>query len=253
MRLDGKSAVIIGGTGDIGHATARLFVAAGATVVITGRTRERVAAKVAALASNARGVAVDPSDESQLRHLFVDHGGFDYALLTLGTQAVTMPFEHLPEEQLLQGMNEKFLYYTRALRAGLGQVRESVTWLTGAAARTALPGLSGYAAPNGALHSMARPLAMELAPVRINCVSSGLARTNFWSHLGMAAEEQAVMYSGAKDTIPVGYLAGPEDLAHAMLFAATNRYMTGAVLDLDGGLHLGRMLAKNMSYGSVEG
>jgi NAD(P)-dependent dehydrogenase (short-subunit alcohol dehydrogenase family) len=240
MRLDNKTAAIIGGTGDIGHATARLFTAAGARVVITGRTQERVTVKAAALGANARGVAVDPADESQLRRLFADQGEFDFVLLTLGTQALTMPFAQLPEEQLLRGMNEKFLYYTRALRAGLGKVRQSITWLTGAAARTALPGLSGYAAPNGALHAMMQPLAIELAPVRINCVASGLVRTHFWSNLGMSRDDQAAMYSSAEESVPLHYVAQPEDIAHAMLFAATNPYTTGTILDTNGGLHLGR-------------
>jgi NAD(P)-dependent dehydrogenase (short-subunit alcohol dehydrogenase family) len=243
MKLNDKTAVIIGGCGDIGHATARLFAAAGAKVVITGRRPERAAAKAAALGSNVRGIAVDPADESQLRRLFADNGGFDYVLLTLGTQALTLPFAQLPEEQLLRGMNEKFLYYTRALRAGLGQVRQSITWLTGAAARTALPGLSGYAAPNGALHAMMAPLAMELAPVRINCVASGLVRTNFWSNLGMSPEHQAAMYSDAESSLPVHFVAEPQEIAHAMIFAATNAYTTGTILDTNGGLHLGRAAA----------
>ena len=140
MKLNKQTALIIGGTGDIGCATARLFVESGAHVIITGRERARTEGRASLVDPTARGIAVDPADEKQLQGLFAKAGPIDYLLLTLGTQAVSIPFAELPEEQLLRGIQEKFLYYTRALRASLGKVRESVTWLTGAAARTAIPG-----------------------------------------------------------------------------------------------------------------
>ena len=255
MKLNDQTAVIIGGTGDIGRATARLFIEAGAHVVITGRSQTHTGTRASVLGGQARGIAVDPGDEAQLRSLFAETGSFDYLLLTLGTQAVTMPFAQLPEEQLLRGMNEKFLYYTRALRTSLGKVKQSVTWLTGAAARTAFVGMSNYAAPNGALHAMIGPLALELAPVRINCVAAGLTRTNFWSKLGMSDEVQAAMFADGKRSIPLRHVAAPEEIAHALLFAATNPYTTGTILDPNGGLHLGRVSARSEepSFGSVRG
>jgi NAD(P)-dependent dehydrogenase (short-subunit alcohol dehydrogenase family) len=81
-------------------------------------------------------------------------------------------------------MTDKYFTYTRVLRAALPYVRESITWLTGAAARSSAPGLGNYAAPNGALHAIMGPLAAELAPVRIKCVASGLTRTGFWRSIG---------------------------------------------------------------------
>jgi NAD(P)-dependent dehydrogenase (short-subunit alcohol dehydrogenase family) len=254
MNLDNRTAVIVGGTGDIGHSTARLFIEAGANVIITGRTATRVKEKASALGPKARGIAVDPADESQLRRLFAETGAFDYLLLTLGTQAVTMSFVELSEEQLLRAMNEKFLFYTRTLRLAWDKVGQSVTWLTGAAARTALPGMSNYAASNGALHAIMGPLTMELLPVRINCVASGLVRSDFWRNLGMPAEAQAAMYAGAEQSIPLRHVAEPEEIAHALLFAATNSYTTGTILDPDGGLHLGTVGAvqtEKRSFGNV--
>jgi NAD(P)-dependent dehydrogenase (short-subunit alcohol dehydrogenase family) len=252
--LNNEIAVIVGGTGDIGHATARLFVEAGANVIITGRVRAHTDARASELGPKVRGIAVDPGDEVQLHSFFAELGSFDYLLLTLGTQAVTMPFAELPEEQLLRGINEKFLYYTRALRTSLGRVKESVTWLTGAAARTAFPGLSNYAVPNGALHAMIGPLALELAPVRINCVAAGLTRTNFWNRLGMSIEAQGAMFADGERSIPLRHVAAPEEIAHALLFAATNRYTTGTILDTNGGLHLGRVnpQSEQRTFGSTD-
>jgi NAD(P)-dependent dehydrogenase (short-subunit alcohol dehydrogenase family) len=173
--------------------------------------------------------------------------------VTIGTQALTKPFAQLTDEDLLTGMSEKLLYYSRVLRAALGSVRESVTWLTGSAARTAIPGLGNYAAANGALHAVMGPLAMELLPVRINCVASGLVRTDFWNKLGMSTETQRAMYAGAEASIPLRHVGTPDEIADALFFAATNTYTTGTVLDTNGGLHLGRVDAVGVraSFGNV--
>jgi len=102
---------------------------------------------------------------------------------------------------------------------------------------------------------MIGPLALELAPVRINCVAAGLTRTNFWSKLGMSNEVQAAMFADGERSIPLRHVAAPEEIAHALLFAATNPYTTGTILDPNGGLHLGRVSAQSEepSFGSVRG
>lgn len=252
MDLTGKTAVIVGGTGDIGSATARLFVEAGASVVISGRRPAFVSRRTAELGAQARGQVVDPHDAAALDTFFRGLRSFHYLAVTLGSQAVTTVFRELPEEQIVRAIEDKLLTYTRVLRAALRCVSESVTWLTGAAARTSLAGLSGYAAPNGALHAMLRPIAMEIAPIRINCVSPGLARTAFWDGLGMSREEQEEMFAGAARTIPLRRIGTAGDVAHAILFAATNPYVTGEIFDISGGLQLGTLPPSEagVSYGN---
>lgn len=255
MHLQNTTAIIIGGTGDIGHSTAKLFAEAGARVIVTGRAQERAEARARSLGASARGLAVSPTSEADLRGLFGEIGAFDYLLLTLGTQSITLPFAQLNDDHLRQAIDTKYMAYTRALRAALGHVRQSVTWLTGAAARTALPGLSNYAAPNGALHAMMGPLAIELAPVRINSVAAGLTHTAFWKNLGMSDAEEKAMFSASKQHIPVGHAAQPDDIAQALFFAATNTYTTGTVLDTCGGLQMGQMPARpdQASFGGRQG
>ena len=105
------------------------------------------------------------------------------------------------------------------------------------------------------VHAMIGPLALELAPVRINCGAAWLTRTNFWSKLGMSDEVQAAMSADGKRSIPLRHVAAPEEITHALLFAATNPYTTGTILDPNGGLHLGRVSARpeEPSFGSVRG
>lgn len=131
---------------------------------------------------------------------------------------VTQPFAQLAEEQLNQAFQERLLNYARVLRAALDFVRESVSWLTGAAAPTVIPGLSNYSQASGALHAMIGQLALELAPVRINCAALGLTRTKVWDHLGMSKEAQAAMYANAEKSLLLIHVAAPKENAHALFF-----------------------------------
>lgn len=239
LDLKGQTAVIVGGTGDIGGATARLFAEAGASVVITGRTLASVTQRIDLLGPGAEGQVADPHDQTSLDTLFGRVGSFEHLAVTLGTQATTTAFAALGESELMRAIEDKLLTYTRTLRAALPHVSQSVTWLTAASARSALAGMSGYAAPNGALHAMLGPIAIEVAPLRINCVSPGLTRTRFWDRLGMSENEQEAMFTGASQTIPLRRIGTAEEIAQAMVFAATNPYITGTILDISGGLHLG--------------
>jgi hypothetical protein len=85
------------------------------------------------------GHALSPADEAELRRFFGEIGLFDHLVLTLGTQSITLPFAQLNDGHLRDAMDSKYMAHVRTLRAALGHVRRSVTWLTGAAARTALP------------------------------------------------------------------------------------------------------------------
>ena len=237
-----KTAIILGGTGDIGLETARLFQQNAVQVVITGRERHRLKQRLALLGPGVRGETVDPGDEADLRRLFQEVGAFEYLVVTLGLQAQALPFDQLTDDDFQKAIDEKFFYYIRSLRAARGLVRESVTWLTGSAGRAALPGLSNYGATVGALHGAQPGLAMELAPVRLNSVASGIVRTDFWGKLGLSQEQQDAMYDEAAAMIPLGQVPGPRPIAEALYFAATNTYTTGMVFDTSGGVVLGRAL-----------
>lgn len=114
----------------------------------------------------------------------------------------------------------------------------SVTLVTGAAARAALPGTSGLAAVNGALEAMAKVLAAELAPRRFNTVSPGMTATEAYD--GLPDEARNGMFAAAAGNLPAGRIGAPQDIAAAILLAMANPFITGATLDVDGGAHLAR-------------
>jgi NAD(P)-dependent dehydrogenase (short-subunit alcohol dehydrogenase family) len=80
---------------------------------------------------------------------------------------------------------------------------------------------------------MIRPLAVELAPRRINAVSPGIIETAWWST--MPSERREAIFAQAVATLPVGRLGTPDDVAQAIVFVATNGFMTGTVIECDGG------------------
>ncbi len=112
----------------------------------------------------------------------------------------------------------------------------SVTMVTGAASRAAMPGTSGVAAVNGALQSMVPTLARELSPIRVNALSPGLVATPVYD--GMDASARDAMYRQGAERLPVRRIGSAEDLGEAALFLMTNGYTTGIVLDVDGGARL---------------
>ena len=137
-----------------------------------------------------------------------------------------------------RGFDGKFWAFVNAVREVLPVLRQdgSVTLVTGAASRAAMPGTAGVAAVNGALQSMVPTLARELAPVRVNALSPGLVATPVYD--GMPEQARDSMYRQAAERLPVRRIGSAEDLGEAALFLMTNGYTTGIVLDVDGGARL---------------
>jgi NAD(P)-dependent dehydrogenase (short-subunit alcohol dehydrogenase family) len=119
----------------------------------------------------------------------------------------------------------------RALRPG-----GSVTLVNGAASQLAAPGMGALAVVNGGLDALVRPLALELAPSRVNAVAPGVVETPYWDKMDAAA--RASFYAAAARGVPVRRTGRAEDVADAVVFLAGNGFVTGTVLLIDGGRHL---------------
>ena len=99
-----------------------------------------------------------------------------------------------------------------------------------------MPGTAGLAAINGAVEALVRPLAAELAPVRVNGVSPGFVDTPWWN--GMAEDDRRAYFARATEQLPTRRIATAEDVADAVVLAATNRNLTRTVIETDGGARL---------------
>jgi NAD(P)-dependent dehydrogenase (short-subunit alcohol dehydrogenase family) len=237
--LTGKHAVIAGGTSGIGEATAAAFVAAGADVLVTGRDATRLAASTAR--SGARGVTCDATSPTDVAALAAaETGTIDFLVLALSGASGAGPFESLDLAGLRAAFEGKLWPQLALLQALLPRLAgdAAVVFVSAASARAALPGTTGLAALNGALEAAIRPLATELAPRRVNAVSPGVIDTPWWSAAPAELREQT--YSSIAASVPAARVGTADDVAHAILLLATNPYITGTTVPVDGGLTLPR-------------
>lgn len=240
MTLSNGNILVVGGTKGIGLATARASAEAGLKVTITGRSQNSLDAALEALPEGVSGVAMDFTDEDSVASLAAKLDAVDYLVLSASSAVAWGPFADITEAALRAAFDAKFWGYWRVVRALASKIADggSVTMVTGAAARAALPGTSGLAAVNGALEAMTKVLAVELAPIRFNTVSPGMTSTEAYD--GLPDDARNAMFEGTAQSLPVGRIGEPNNLAQAVLLAATNPFATGSTFDIDGGAHLAR-------------
>jgi NAD(P)-dependent dehydrogenase (short-subunit alcohol dehydrogenase family) len=239
MSFDGQRVLVVGASGGIGEATAAAFRRAGASVVIAARSKQRLdeaAARIGAVAVHP----VDATDAASVAAMLEAVGPLDHLVLSIGAPGLEGmgEFASMADEPLRRLVDGKVLPSLRLLQAALPTLRRdgSVTIVTAASARAAVPGTVALAAANGALEAAVPPLAAELAPLRVNAVSPGVIDTGWWS--GLPESERAALFAATAEQVPVGRVGRPEDVADAIVFLAGNGYVTGTVLDCAGGWSL---------------
>ncbi|RPE31911.1 SDR family oxidoreductase [Kitasatospora cineracea] len=232
-----RTALVVGGTSGIGLETARQLRARGAAVHVAGRSKERLEA-LAVSDPELIGHRADGGDRGQIAEVLSTIGTLDWLVVSLSGAEGAGPFAELDLDALRGAFEAKFWGQLTTVQAALPHLSEdgSITLVTAISARTGMPGTAGLAAVNGALEAMIRPLARELAPRRINAVSPGLVDTPWWN--GLPQDARDAYFAQAAAQLPTRRIASPADVAEAVVLAATNRNLTGTVLESDGGLHL---------------
>jgi NAD(P)-dependent dehydrogenase (short-subunit alcohol dehydrogenase family) len=239
MSFDGQQVVIIGASAGIGEAAARAFAALGAAVTITGRSKERLDQAAKRIGHPVAAAEVDATSREALDAFFAATGMIDHLVLSASPGAVGVgPIAALDEAALRQAFDGKFFAHVKAIQAALPQLRGdgSVTLVTAATARAALPGTAGIAAANGALETLVAPLAAELAPLRVNAVSPGVIDTHWWSAL--PEDQRRAYFESVAAVTPVRRVGKPDDVAEAIVYLAGAGFVTGTVLECTGGFNL---------------
>lgn len=226
--------VIIGGSSGIGLATAQAAYRKGLSPIIIGRDGAKLDTARGLIGPSAASAVADASDRAALERTFASIGPFDHLVIAASGGRGAGPFASVSSEDLRGGFEGKFWAHWNGAQAALGHLAPggSITLVTGVSSRVANPGTSGLAAINGALERMVPTLARELAPIRINAVSPGVIDTPWWEG------KPAGMFEEASRRAPLGRAGQSDEVADAVLFLIGNAFVTGIVLDVDGGLHL---------------
>jgi NAD(P)-dependent dehydrogenase (short-subunit alcohol dehydrogenase family) len=201
MRLRGKRVVVIGGSSGIGLAAARMAAAEGAAVVIASRSTEKLATAAASIPAQVETIAVDIREARQ---------AFD----------------------------SKFWGQYMAAKHGAPMIRSggSITLVSGSNSQRPLPQAAVRAAINSAVEGLARALAVELMPIRVNAVAPGLVDTPL--HDRLPQERKDALFQAVAASLPLKRVGTAEEIAEAILHLMANGYTTGSTLFVDGGYTL---------------
>ncbi|MBF0565328.1 MAG: SDR family oxidoreductase [Nitrospirae bacterium] len=238
VSLEGQRVVVIGGSSGIGLASAMVLAHAGARLVIVGRSEKKLVAAKTHFEADMESLSLDFSREGSVKIFFANLGKFDHLVLTADGFPAWGALKDIDTAALRKDFDNKFWGYFHCAKYALPHIREdgSITFVTGAASRKAIPGTAGLAAVNGAIVSMATTLAVEIAPIRVNAISPGLIDTPAYDLMEPA--QKAAMFGHFSQSAPVKRIGKPEDIAGAILFVISNSFVTGTVIDVDGGIRL---------------
>lgn len=230
--MNNERVLVLGGSSGIGLATAAAALGAGASVTIASRSRAKLEAALARLGGNARAVALDTGDEAAVERFFAEGTPWDHIVVS-AAQTPSGPVRKLSLADAKTAMESKFWGAYRVARAAKIVNGGSLTFVSGflSVRPSASSVLQG--AINAALEALARGLALELGPIRVNAVSPGVIATPLW--LGLADETRAAMFAGAAQRLPARRVGQPEDIANAVLFLITTSFATGSTVRVDGG------------------
>jgi NAD(P)-dependent dehydrogenase (short-subunit alcohol dehydrogenase family) len=231
----GQTIVVIGGTKGIGLETARLARQEGARVIITARDPERLHA--VGLELEASIAAFDATDLDRLAQFFDElPSPIDHVLVT-GPGPYYAPLAELDFEEAHRSYRAHLLLPVQVARKAVGRVRPGGTllFMSGTGGRRPASGAL-ITAHTAAVPALARNLALEVAPIRVNVIAPGFVDTPLSAfYLGDQLEEHREQL---RRTLPIGRVVGPEDIAALAIHLMANTAITGATIDIDGGQQL---------------
>ena len=235
--LVGQTVVVLGGSAGIGLETARRARGEGAEVVLTARNPERLAQAATEVGARS-STAFDATDFDRLDAFFDElPTPIDHVLLTAG-RPYYAPLATMDFDEARRDVDAHLWLALRVARHAATKVRPGGTLLfvSGTGGRRPTVGLSIVAALTAGIPALARGLALELAPVRVNVIAPGFVDTPLSAAL--LGDDLEQRREQLRATLPIGRVVGPEDVAALAVHIMTNTALTGATFDIDGGQQL---------------
>lgn len=232
--LAGQTVVLIGGSAGMGLETARRARAEGAKIILTGRDPDRLS-EAAAEVGAQRTAAFDANDSAALASFFQEvPAPIDHVMVTAGGPHYG-PLLEMDSAEVTRALSGHVVTALEVTRNAVGKMRPGGTllFMGGTGGRRIGHGLGIASAATAALPAFTAALALEIAPVRVNLIAPGFVDTPLSaSLLGDQLNERR---EELRDTLPIGRVVGPADVAALAVHIMTNTALTGATYDIDGG------------------
>lgn len=233
-----QRALIIGGSTGIGFAVAQLMATRGDHIILAGRDNNKLSdacQRLQSTGTTVESVMLNIADEKQVARLGQTMEPVDHMIVTAGSQAPGGVLTTLDLSAAKQVFDTKFWGSLAVAHHLSGKIKPggTLTFTTGFLSRRTVPGTIVKTTMNAALESAVKMLAKELSPLRVNAISPGLTDTE--AYAGMTLEARQQMLTRAAENLPAKAYGRAEDQAKGYLFVIDNPFVTGSVVDIDGG------------------
>ncbi|WP_438010401.1 SDR family oxidoreductase [Sorangium sp. So ce321] len=235
--LSCSNVVVIGGSSGIGRAVATMAASEGALVTIAARHEGRLRDAAGAIPA-AKIALVDVAREEEVKALFDPFASVDHVYLSASAEPRFLALDEIGDAQVEEDIADRLLAPLYVARHASKRMRAggSITFTTSAMTRRPPRRTALLVAIAEAVHGLARALAVELSPVRVNVVAPGLVDTERTTRLLGPARAKIIADRAAR--IPAGPIGSPDDVALAVLYLMKSGYVTGQVNVVDGGAAL---------------
>ena len=236
--LAGKRVILLGASSGIGLATARMAAAEGAGIVIVSGNQQRVDQALKELPAGSEGYAVDLGKEENIRDFFASTGRFDHLVYSAGENLTLSPIAQTDIRQAKEFFTIRFWGAFAAVKYAAPLINEggSIGLTSGTANIRPGAGWSVASAICGSMEGLVRAMAVELSPIRVNCVVPGVIKSPLWDSMDPQVRDE--LFQQVSKSSLVKRVGHPDDVAQGFLYLMKQRNGTGQSLLIDGGAAL---------------
>ena len=235
MKIKNSKILIIGGSSGLGLGIAKECSLNEAQVTIASRSKEKLEKSAHEIGSATQYYVVDVSSEKSVADLFERVGDIDHLVVTSGF-VTGKQFNELSAKNARDDFEINFWGKFNTSKYGAKHINKggSILFISGAFAKKPNPNVFITSVSVAAVEAMAKTLAISLSPIRVNVISPYIVDTGLVG-TGQADEDRKEFLESTAKSLPSKYIGSPQDIAEAAVFLMSNKYVTGSVLNIDGG------------------